>query len=335
MNYPLLTIFLLAHNDEGSIRKTLSSLSNQTYPNFKIVVSDNYSTDRTEEIVKSFQDPRISYKRNEKPSEADKDYIGCYYNYNSCLNSIESDFVSFCHGDDIYKKDMMKEQMEFLINNPDVGAVFVAGDEIDQNDNIVNKLKVKKATYNFPKLFKAILRKGNTFLWAPTFMARTDVFKSGIVFDEIKFRTSADLDMWFKIAKTYKVSILDKNLFQRRLGGGGKDYQHLCVERAAFFKVVDYYLESNKADKKSLRQYEYKKRFDDTLVAMNLLIKGKNPREILRRRLTFPLFIAFFENIDSKKIKAGLVRTALNIGITFGLSKLLGKLLYKLRYSGN
>lgn len=335
MNYPLLTIFLLVHNNEESVKKTLSSLLNQTYPNFKIVVSDNYSTDRTEEIVKSFQDPRIIYKRNEKPSEADKDYIGCYYNYNSCLNIIESDFVSFCHGDDIYKKDMMKEQMEFLINNSSVGAVFVAGDEINGNNNIVNKLKVKRATYDFPELFKAILRKGNTFLWTPTFMARTDVFKNGVIFDEIKFRTSADLDMWFKIAKTHKVSVLDKNLFQRRLGGGGKDYQHLCVERAAFFKVIDYYLQFNKADKRSLRQYQYKKRFDDTLVAMNLLIRGEDPRKILRRRLTFPLFIAFFEDIDIRKIKAGLVRTALNIGIILNLSKPLGKLLYKLRYSGN
>ena len=332
MNYPKLTIFILAHNNEKTIKKTLASILNQTYPNKEIIVSDNYSDDKTEEIVKSLG---VTIKRNEKPAKADQDYIGCYYNYNSCLNLIRSDFISFCHGDDIYKKDMMKKQMEFLINNPEVGAVFTAGDEIDENDNIVNELKVKEKIYNFEQLFKAILRKGNTFLWTPTFMARTDVFRNGDTFNEIKFRTSADLDMWFKIAKNYKIGLLNKNLFQRRIGGGGTSYQHLCISRANFFKVVDYHLQFNKADRKSLRQYEYQRRFDDTLVAMNLLIKGDSPKKILARRLTPSLFIAFFENITIRKIKACLIRTALNIAIPIKLSKPLGKLLYKLRYIKN
>ena len=329
MSYPKLTIFVLTHNNEKTIKKTLTSVLNQTYPNKEIIVSDNYSDDRTEEIVKSLG---VTLKRNEKPLEADQDYIGCYSNYNSCLNLIRSDFVSFCHGDDIYKPDMMKEQMDFLINN-NLGAVFTAGDEIDENDNIVNRLKVKETIYDFEQLFKAILRKGNTFLWTPTFMARTDVFRKGETFDERKFRTSADLDMWLKIAKSYKIGLISKKLFQRRIGGGGTSYQHLCVSRADFFKVMDYYLQFNKADKKSLRQYEYQRRFDDTLIAMNLLIKGDDPREILRRRLTLSLLIAFFENITLNKIKAGLIRTAMNIAVPLKIP--IGKLLYKLRYGGN
>jgi len=50
-----LSIIIPAHNEERYIGKCLSSLLNQTYKNYEIIVVNDGSIDRTEEIIKAFQ----------------------------------------------------------------------------------------------------------------------------------------------------------------------------------------------------------------------------------------------------------------------------------------
>ena len=344
---PLLTICVLTHNSEKFLRKTLQSILDQTYQNFEIIVSDNYSSDNTEKIVKSFQSPKIFFRKNILTIESDQDYIGGYDNYNGCIKSglIKGEFVAFCHSDDIYEKNIAEEEIKFLRTNPEAGAVFTSGKMIDIQDKIIGEFNLPrelraKNIYNFMEIFNAILNNGNIFLWTPTFMVKREVFEKIRLFDEKKFRTSADLEMWLKILKKYKIGILNKKFIKRRMGsGGGKKYQYLCTERSDFFKVMDYYLNSKlktqKIQKKFLRQYEYQKRVNDTIRAMNFLIKNQKGKatSLISKKLSFNLFIAFFENLNSKKIKSALLRTALIIGINLGLGKPLGKLLYRIRYN--
>lgn len=347
MKNPLLTICVLTHNAEKFLAKTLNSILEQTYPNFEILASDNYSNDRTEEIIRNFrkQSRKIIFRENPKPQSSDKDYIGCYYNYNSCIKSdlIRGEFVAFCHDDDVYEKDFAKKGVEFLIQNPEVAAVFTTVNMINQEDKKIGQLGLpkelkKKNVYNFKQIFKALLNNGNTFLQTPTFITRKGVFEKVGLFNEEKFRTSADLDIWLRILENYSIAILDKPLVSWRVGGGGKDYQHLCTERSDFFKVMDYYLDSKnyrqKVEKKFLRQYKYQKRFNDTLRVMNFLIKGEKEkaRELLKSPFPYSRFLAFFENLSIKKIKGALLRTILKLGIFLGLGKPLAQFLYKLRY---
>ena len=53
------------YNGSDYIEESIRSILSQTYTNFKLIVCDNCSTDNTEEIVRSFSDPRITYSRNQ------------------------------------------------------------------------------------------------------------------------------------------------------------------------------------------------------------------------------------------------------------------------------
>ncbi|MBI1866406.1 MAG: glycosyltransferase [Candidatus Staskawiczbacteria bacterium] len=342
---PLLTICVTTYNSEKTIKKTLESVLAQTYPNFEILVSDNGSSDNTEKIVESFkkEHANITVRKNIPNIKPGKFYDGCYDNCNGCLRSglIKGEFISFWHSDDIYQKTIATEQVEFLIDNLEVGAVFTLGNIIDSGDKIVGKFRLpkelhKKNTYHFTEIFKAILRYGNTFLITPTFMARTEIFKKVWLFhDEGLFGTSGDLEMWLRILETYPIGILQKNLICYRTGGGGKQHNRVSTEQAGFFKVMDYYLIEksylDKMDKISLRQYEYQKYFDNTLRAMNFLIKGQESeaKNIINHSFSFKIFRAFFENMNILRAKVLALKIILFIGINLGLGKYLGKILYR------
>src|SRR3989344_1593727 len=123
--HPLLTICITTYNSEKTIKKTLESVIGQTYPNFEILVSDNGSSDNTLEMVRSFNNPRIFIRHNIKKITSDRPYIGSYDNYNGCIESglIRGELVAFYHSDDIYEKDIVKKEVEFLMRNPEAGAV--------------------------------------------------------------------------------------------------------------------------------------------------------------------------------------------------------------------
>ena len=65
--YPLVSIGIPTYNRNEGIRKTLESIWSQHYPNLEIIISDNNSTDNTQEIIEGIarNHPDIKYWRQE------------------------------------------------------------------------------------------------------------------------------------------------------------------------------------------------------------------------------------------------------------------------------
>ncbi len=359
MKPPLVTVFFLAHNYEKKIETALQPIIGQSYPNIEIIISDNQSTDNTRAVIEQIRgrNPKIIFRKNIPSVKTDefldisiknilngkniKPYDACLNHCNGCLNSglAKGEFVIFCHQDDIYHKDIVKKEVEFLTAHPEVAGVFTLADIIDEHDAIIGKWELPnelkgKNTYYFMEVFKAILKNGNTFLLPPTFMARKEIFGSvGLFDDHGPFGCSTDLEMWLRILEKYPIGILQENLIHYRTGGRGAKYNQLRTEESDFFKVVDYYLVDkgyvNNVDKKSLRQYHYQKNFDNTLRAMNLLIVGqtREAKKILSSPFSWELPMAFFENMTILRVKVLVLKVILYIGIYLGLGKYLGKML--------
>ena len=136
----MITIIMAVYNGQEYIREQLESLKDQTYTEWRLVIRDDRSSDKTAEIVKKFSDEveqEVIFKVNEKPSGSAKNNFALLIN-----DAKESDYVMFCDQDDIWKKDKieitfnkMKQAEERygrdfpLIVNGDVEV-------IDENGNI-------------------------------------------------------------------------------------------------------------------------------------------------------------------------------------------------------
>ena len=75
----------------------------------------------------------------------------------------------------------------------------------------------RRVTLNFVTLMNAILVHNN-FLPTPSVMLRRSVIEKMDGFDERQFLTSADLEMWLRIARRgYEIAIIDQPLLNYRI----------------------------------------------------------------------------------------------------------------------
>ncbi len=107
------------------IFEAIESILSQTFVDFELIICDNASTDNTEEICTSFNDPRIKYHRNEKN-------MGAAWNYNHVEDLAQGKYFKWAAHDDVLSPYFLEECVNVLDNN-DVILVYSQIEMIDEN----------------------------------------------------------------------------------------------------------------------------------------------------------------------------------------------------------
>lgn len=113
---PLVSILIPAYNAEKYIKEALDSALAQTYANTEIVVVDDGSTDRTAEIVQSYNDPRIRRIKQENR--------GIVRVRNRLLQEARGEYLAYLDADDIYLPKKIEEEVRYLETHPEDAAVY-------------------------------------------------------------------------------------------------------------------------------------------------------------------------------------------------------------------
>jgi glycosyltransferase involved in cell wall biosynthesis len=108
-------VALTVYNEENYIANCLKALLGQTFADFEIVIVDDASTDRTRNIILSFDDDRIRYTKNEK-------HMGRTRSLNRCLSLCDAEHVFFTDGDCLPSKDWIEQGMQVLSRNGCAGV---------------------------------------------------------------------------------------------------------------------------------------------------------------------------------------------------------------------
>jgi glycosyltransferase involved in cell wall biosynthesis len=113
---PVASVLLCVRNVETYIGNCISSILDQTFADFEIVVIDEYdSNDKTKRIIENFKDERIRYCRNEK-------WLGIPKSRNLGVKYARADYVFFTDGDCIVSQDWIEQGLKFLKNFDCVGV---------------------------------------------------------------------------------------------------------------------------------------------------------------------------------------------------------------------
>jgi glycosyltransferase involved in cell wall biosynthesis len=106
--HPKVSIGMPVFNGQPYITNAINSLLAQTYKNFELIISDNASTDSTEEICRAYaeNDTRISYTRK-------KNNVGAFSNFQTVLASSTGEYFMWAAADDVWDPTWL----EVLITN--------------------------------------------------------------------------------------------------------------------------------------------------------------------------------------------------------------------------
>ena len=146
-------ILMATYNGEKYLNEQIDSILNQTYSNFRLLISDDCSKDGTREILKEYEqkDNRIKVFYQEKN-------LGYVKNFEFLLKQVESDIYALSDQDDVWMQDKVEKTYNKLIEtNSDL--VFTDLEVVNE------KLKTIYKSYNdFMRFSRKIKENKNSYL---------------------------------------------------------------------------------------------------------------------------------------------------------------------------
>jgi glycosyltransferase involved in cell wall biosynthesis len=126
-------IGLPTHNGERYIRAALAALLAQDFPDFKLFISDNASTDRTPEICREAAraDKRVTYDRSEQN-------IGAVRNFNRTFELARGEYFMWAADDDRWHPSYVRRCVEALRANDRAVMATTSLRFIDEADELID-----------------------------------------------------------------------------------------------------------------------------------------------------------------------------------------------------
>lgn len=137
-------IGLPVYNGAEYLRDAIESVLNQTYRDFRLLISDNASTDGTEEICKDYarQDPRIVYHRHARN-------MGAAPNFNFCVDQASGKYFKWMTHDDICRPTYLERCVETLERDQDIVLCHARVQGIDETGRVVGDY-AEELNFNHP-----------------------------------------------------------------------------------------------------------------------------------------------------------------------------------------
>jgi len=195
----LVSVIITTYNRAHILPRAIKSVLNQTYHDLECIIVDDASTDNTKEIVRSFEDDRIIYIKNDynKHLSAAR---------NTGFKASSGDYIAFLDDDDEWLPKKLEKQMRSLKKlDKSFGMVYCWMGYYD-NERIVLERKPELNGH----IFKYAIERqpiGN----GSTYLIRRPVFDKIGFFDE-KLRRGIDGDFVRRVSLNYKIGVVPEIL---------------------------------------------------------------------------------------------------------------------------
>jgi glycosyltransferase involved in cell wall biosynthesis len=201
MDNPKISVIMSVYNGEKYLREAIESILNQTITDFEFIIVNDGSTDKSLEIIQSFDDERIKIINNEKN-------IGLTTSLNKALKEAKGEYIARQDADDISLPNRFEEQLKYFEKHSEVVLLGTMAYLIDKKEKIVGK-RVVLAKPSLKDIFK-----DNPFIHGSVMFKKEIVNHLGGYNELIRY--SQDYELWLRIAKFYDVQNLTQLLYKSR-----------------------------------------------------------------------------------------------------------------------
>tara|TARA_Y200000002_G_scaffold382147_1_gene398268 strand:+ start:6383 stop:7225 length:843 start_codon:yes stop_codon:yes gene_type:complete len=200
-------VMSLFNPDKPLLKKSIESLSSQSYTNIEIIIIDDGMNAEDIFFLKSL----IEGKENFFVYKNIKN-IGLTKSLNIAISKSNGELIARNDADDISDKNRIEKQVNYFKKNKEVGVLGTWYSVISDNDN---EREYEYRYSNDHNILLEMLFERNPFCHSSV-MIKKDILKKLGGYNP-KYKVSQDLDLWFRISKNYSLNILQENLVERYL----------------------------------------------------------------------------------------------------------------------
>ncbi len=189
MSIPLVSVGIPFLNCEECLLNSVRSIFAQTYTNWELILVDDGSTDRSLDIARSIDDPRVRVlppdgKNRRLPARL-----------NQITGAAKGDYIARMDADDMCHPERLARQVEFLQAHPDVDVVGTSSCILGHNQQPAATLIVAQT---HEEIFKDKFKSGISIVH-PSIMGKAEWFCKWS-YDENNIRCE-DYELWMRSCK--------------------------------------------------------------------------------------------------------------------------------------
>lgn len=185
---------MTCHNGEDYLNEAINSIVNQKFKEWELIFYDNYSNDKSKEIVNAYNDKRIKYFRTNK-------LLNLGEIRNAAYTKTNGEFITFLDVDDTWNEEKLYSQIRKFKQNENIDIIYCDYKKFSLDNN-----NIKKKNQNFAKGFcqEEII---NSYIdgapitpWLTLMIKKEQIAKLEYAFDK-RLHIASDFDLIIRLSR--------------------------------------------------------------------------------------------------------------------------------------
>lgn len=222
---PKVSVIMPVYNGKRFLREAIDSILNQTFTDFEFIIINDGSTDRTQEIIDSYNDARLVVIKNQQN-------IGLPGSLNKGLEIARGEYITRMDADDISTPDRLAKQVKFLDEYKHIGYVSNFWLLIRENGVEIGVLEV-------PTTHKEMQKE---YLTLYCFNHGSSMFRKScqkeIGFYRPEFECAEDGDFCLRFSEKFQTANIPEPLYRRRMHPESLSASKLFQDKREFVKLT-------------------------------------------------------------------------------------------------
>ncbi|MGC1309592.1 MAG: glycosyltransferase family A protein [Phormidesmis sp.] len=214
---PLVSIIVPVYNGFQYLSETLQSALSQSYQPFELIVVNDGSIDKSDEIATSFEKVRYFYQQHQGVSAA----------RNLGIKVAKGEMIAFLDADDIWEPNKLTVQVEYMLQHPHLGF------------SATNFINFVEAGIQPPAWFRPDSHLGEISTYIPSTLVVTKQTLEKVGHFSLAYQASEDIE-WLVRARQHRVlsEIIPEALTRRRLHGSNLSWQQASGHSIRALKIA-------------------------------------------------------------------------------------------------
>lgn len=224
-----ISIIMPVHNGERYISDAIKSVLNQTFKDFEFIIINDFSNDKTLEIIKSFNDPRIITINNSVQ-------LGVAKSLNIALNETRGQYIARMDADDVCLPYRLERQYIYMKKNTKIDICGSFAYRIDSES------KLSKNIWKEPTSdgeIKAIMLFSCPLIHPTVFFRKETFTKHKLKYNE-DYTSAQDYELWSRVMDYVIFANIDEPLLFYRIHSDSITGNKLETQKVNSQKIRDY-----------------------------------------------------------------------------------------------